>query len=112
MLMYLLQISSAFTLSLQPCRYREYALLCDFNFGQDGFQQFIARAGPRTNKRGVFREFRRLCVKNRFVLAERANTTINSTFIHAYSKRKRKVGVSNRGAVSYTHLTLPTTERV
>ena len=100
MLMYLLQIPSVSMLSIHLCRHEEYALLCGFNGktpDRTTFSKFIARAGPGTIE-GVFRELRSQALKMGLYGSGRVDIAIDSTFIHAYSRRKRKAGVSDRGA--------------
>ena len=97
MLMYLLQIPSVSMLSIQLCRHEEYALLCGFNGktpDRTTFSKFIARAGPGTIE-GVFRELRIQALKMGLYGRGRVDIAIDSTFIHAYSRRKRKAGVSD-----------------
>jgi transposase len=100
MLMYLLQIPSVSMLSIQLCRHEEYALLCGFEGktpDRTTFSKFIKRAGPRTIE-GVFRELRSQALKMGLYGSENVNLSMDSTFIRAYSRRKRKAGVSDRGA--------------
>ena len=61
------------------------------------FSKFIARAGPRTIG-GVFKELRSQALKMGLYGKRRVDVAIDGTFIHAYSRRKRKAGVSDRGA--------------
>jgi transposase len=103
MLMHLLQIPTVAMLATQLGRHQEYRELCGFNgsgAAQDRstFSKFITRAEPRTVE-GVFRELRRQALAmSLYSRGRRVLGAVDSTFIHAYSRRKRRAGVSDRGA--------------
>jgi transposase len=100
MLMYLLQIPSITMLSTTLARHGEYAELCGFNGrtpDRTTFSKFITRAEPQTVE-GVFRELRSQALKMGLYGRGNVKVAVDSTFIHAYSRRKRKAGVSDRGA--------------
>lgn len=100
MLMYLLQIPTVTMLSIQLSRHDEYAELCGFSRrtpDRTTFSKFITRAEPKTVE-GVFKELRRQALKMGLYGNGKVDAAVDSTFIHAYSRRKRKAGVSDRGA--------------
>lgn len=72
-------------------------MLCGFK-GEtpDGttFSKFIKGAGPGTIE-GVFRELRSQALKMGLYDRGRVNLAIESAFIYAYSRRKRRAGVSD-----------------
>lgn len=105
MLMHLLQIPMVAMLATQLDRHREYGKLCGFNGNSSGaapdrstFSKFLTRAEPKTVE-GVFWELRRQALKmSLYGRGRRVVGAVDSTFIHAYSRRKRKAGVSDRRA--------------
>ena len=100
MLMYLLQIPTVTLLSTMLARHEEYAELCGFNGktpDRTTFSKFITRAQPQTVE-GVFRELRSQALKMGLYGRGKVKVAMDSRFIHAYSRRKRKAGVSDRGA--------------
>jgi hypothetical protein len=77
-----------------------YAELCGFSGGtldRTAFSKFIARAELQTVE-GVFNELRSQALKMGLYGRGKVKVAVDSTFIHAYSRRKRKAGVSDCGA--------------
>ena len=100
MLMYLLQMPSVTMLATQLDRHPEYRELCGFSGrspDRTTFSKFITRAKPKTIE-GVFRELRKRALKLGLYGQGGIDTAMDSFFIHSRSRRKRKAGVSDRGA--------------
>ena len=89
-----------FMLSIQLCRYEEYASFCGFNgkllTGRPSASS-LRELKPGTIE-GASRDLRGQDLRMGLYGRRRVDVAIDSTFIHAYFRRKRKSGVSNRGA--------------